>query len=520
MSLSLSRRLVGAGLLLAVMLSLSACALPDLAKRDASFKLPQEQTRDTAIGQAVQAVVAKSEQDKSGIHPLVDAHDAFAARMLLARNAERSLDVQYYIWRDDITGKLLLRELYQAAERGVRVRLLLDDHGTYGLDHSLAVLAAHKNIEVRLFNPFVFRYPKILGFITDFSRANRRMHNKSFTVDNQASIVGGRNIGDEYFGAGDGMLFADLDVLAIGPIVDEVSRDFDAYWQSQSSYPASTILPEPLQSAQTWQQALTEKIEAHPLSPRYIQAVKHSAFIDQLLNQRLELEWARTHIVSDDPAKGVGKSVDDGYVLRQLETIIGEPEREVDLVSPYFVPTQAGLDYFSYLTQQGVTVRILTNSLAATDVTAVHAGYARYRKALLRAGVELYEMRPFLDYSEKEYRAGPFGSSGSSLHAKTFAVDAKRVFVGSLNFDPRSANLNTELGFIIESPNLAKKIEDVFDDSLLEFAYQVRLNSDGSLYWLERVQGEPVYHSSEPRAGFWRRMQVFVFSLLPIEWLL
>ncbi|WP_049053995.1 phospholipase D-like domain-containing protein, partial [Achromobacter xylosoxidans] len=220
---------------------LTGCGLPPRATTNPTQALAPDVARDTPLGRAITPLAA-GHPGKSGIHALADAHDAFAARMMLARTAQRSLDVQYYIWHDDMTGTMLMEALHAAADRGVRVRLLLDDNGTSGLDTVLAAMDAHPNIEVRLYNPFAVRWPKAIGYLTDFRRLNRRMHNKSFTADNQATIVGGRNIGDEYFGAAEGVLFSDLDVLAVGPVVQDVSSDFDRYWASQSAYPVAGLL--------------------------------------------------------------------------------------------------------------------------------------------------------------------------------------------------------------------------------------------------------------------------------------
>nr|WP_228290049.1 phospholipase D-like domain-containing protein [Marinobacter salsuginis] len=220
---------------------LTGCALPSLKDRSQSEAFSQEQTAGTRLGRAVGYEV-ENYPGLTGIATLQNPLDAFVARALLAEASDRSLDVQYYIWQDDITGKLLLYSLYRAAERGVRVRLLLDDNGIAGMDEWLSALNHHDNVEVRLFNPFVIRSSRALGFLTDFGRLNHRMHNKSFTADNQATIIGGRNVADEYFGVGSGALFSDLDVLAIGPVVDRVSQDFDRYWASESSYPADRLL--------------------------------------------------------------------------------------------------------------------------------------------------------------------------------------------------------------------------------------------------------------------------------------
>ncbi|MCK9563814.1 MAG: phospholipase D family protein, partial [Bacteroidales bacterium] len=434
--------------------------------------------------------------------------------------AEETLDIQYYIWRKDVTGILLLEALRAAAERGVRVRLLLDDNGTRGLDAELMALDRHPNIEVRLFNPFVVRKPRWLGFITDFPRANRRMHNKSFTADNMVTIVGGRNIGDEYFGAADGLLFADLDVLAVGPVVDEVSQDFDRYWASESAYPVADILPGLSERRIRRMVNRSSLVDRDPAASAYRQAIADSDFLQTLLVEGLDLEWASARMVSDDPAKGLGQAEPEGQLPSQLEEIIGIPEREVLLVSSYFVPTAAGTRAFAEIAGGGVDIRILTNSLDATDVAAVHAGYAKRRRDLLRSGIRLYEMRRMATDRERKKVVGPLGSSGSSLHAKTYSVDGERVYVGSFNFDPRSVNLNTELGFVIDSEALAKQIRDAFVDNIPQSAYEVRFDDRGRIQWLERHGDEEIIHRREPNTGLLKRAGIFLLSILPIEWLL
>ncbi len=515
------RRIVLCILLLGLSLVLfDGCnPLPSLENRKSSTAYPD--TGDTQLGAAVSPRVG-AHPGTSGIYGLPNAHDAFAARMLLAQVAERSLDIQYYIWHDDMTGTMLYEALHAAADRNVRVRLLLDDNRTAGLDSILAALDSHPNIEVRLFNPFTFRKLRILGYLTDFSRLNRRMHNKSFTADNQATIIGGRNIGDEYFDAAAAgtLTFSDIDVLAIGPVVDEVSRDFDRYWASGSSYPADRLLAPVSPRAIADLAAAASAVEHDAAAVVYLQAIENSAFVNELLQGSLAFQWAPTRMVSDDPAKGLGLAAPDSMMPQKLRNAIGMPVTELDLVSPYFVPTAAGVDAFVALARRGVKIRILVNSLAATDVGAVHSGYARRRKALLEAGVRLYEMRLVaIDASDRK-SSGPFGSSASSVHAKTFAVDRSRIFIGSFNFDPRSANLNTELGFVIESPALAGRLAEMFDAPIPAMAYEVHLADNGKLYWTEQRGGEEVRYDSEPNTGFWQRAAVTVLSWLPIEWLL
>ncbi|WP_137921749.1 phospholipase D family protein [Hydrogenophaga sp. 2FB] len=490
---------------------LQGCALPPLDGRSESRALSPADAASTTIGRAL-APRTQAHSGESGILPLADALESFAARVLLVRAAERTLDVQYYIWRDDVTGNLLLSAVRQAAERGVRVRLLLDDNGV-AMDAKLLALDQHPKIEVRLFNPFSIRRPKALGYLTHFSRANRRMHNKALIADSQAAIMGGRNVGDEYFGATDGVLFADLDVLAIGAVVPDLSTDFDRYWASASSYPIDRIVP-----ADAAAPTPVAHAESDPRATRYLEALRQSRFVPDLLSGGLAPQWGRVEMVSDDPRKGLGLAEKEGLLTHQLAKVLARPPvRSLDLISPYFVPTTAGVDVFSRLAATGVRVRILTNALEATDVSAVHSGYARYRKDLLRAGVELYEMRRGAVAPEK---AGVFGSSGSSLHAKTFGIDGQRVFVGSMNFDPRSAHLNTELGFIIDSPSLAQAVGGAFDTEIRAVAYAVRLDDKGDLVWIERRDGEEIRHTREPGSSLGQRAWIGLLSVLPIEWLL
>ena len=456
----------------------------------------------------------------SGIYSLPDARDAFAARELMARAAERTLDIRYYIWRNDVSGTLLSEAVRAAADRGVRVRLLLDDNNTAGLDTLLAALDAHPNIEVRLFNPFVIRAPRWIGYVTDFFRLNRRMHNKSFTADNQATIVGGRNVGDEYFGATEGVLFADLDVLAIGPVVTEVSEDFDRYWASGSSYPVSALLPA-ADSAQIAElTAAASRVSRDPATVGYVNALRDSTFVRGWHQGTLVPRWAVTRMISDDSAKALGLAAPEVLMFAKLSEIIGASVSRFDVVSPYFVPTSPGVDMLVALAKRGVRVMVLTNALEATDVPVVHAGYAKWRKELLRNGIALYELRRRSSDAGPTPHAQRFASSGSSLHAKTFSVDRSRVFIGSFNFDPRSTSLNTEMGFVIESPALAEAIEVVLAARVPTEAYEVRLTDAGQLQWTERREGALVRHDTEPGSSAWQRARVGFFSLLPVEWLL
>jgi putative cardiolipin synthase len=508
----------------AIVVALAGCAsLPAHVERTPSSALAD--TGDTALGRALAPAVANN-PGMTGVHALSAPRDAFAARLVLARTAERSLDVQYYIWRPDTSGGLLSKALWDAAERGVRVRLLLDDANTKGLDDELVTLDAHPNIEVRLFNPFASRSFRVGDFASDFSRVNRRMHNKSFTADNQVAIVGGRNVGNEYFGAESAVEFADLDALVAGAVVRDISAQFDAYWNSESAYPVASLIHGGRSISPEQVRAAWAELEGKPESARYLDAVRETTLVKQLLAGELALEWVPAHLVADDPAKVLHPpEQSELHMLPLLQATLGKPLRELDLVSPYFVPTEAGTQALRALADRGVQVRVLTNSLAATDVSPVYAGYAKHRKDLLRGGgVRLFELKPTAEPKTKaddDQRRGIGGSSDASLHAKTFAVDRSRVFVGSFNLDPRSSRLNTEMGVVLESPRLATRLSDLFETVIPQNAYEVRLTADGSdIEWIEQTGTGETRHDSTPETGSFKLLWIFFLSILPIEWLL
>lgn len=474
---------------------------------------------ETRLGRAIAPRVAANPA-LSGVWPLAEGRDAFAARLLLARAADRTLDVQYYIWRRDLSGMLLFASLVDAAERGVRVRLLLDDMNTFGLDPVLAALDSHPNVEVRIFNPFHSRRFRWLGLVTDFRRLNRRMHNKSFTADGEVTIIGGRNVGDEYFAARQDVEFVDLDVMAVGPVAAEVARDFERYWRSEPAWPIGRLAAAAPAGACRALVEAADAIERDPAAVAYVSAIRALPFVRDLVDGGLDMEWAPVRMLSDDPLKALDRVKRRQLLSERLREILGEPARDLALVSSYFVPTAQGVATFGRWAQSGVRVRVLTNSLEATDVAAAHAGFARRRKALLRAGVRLFEAKRLVPRLRTRGKRSPKSSSATSLHAKTFAVDGERVFIGSFNFDPRSDRLNTELGFIIESPTLAGAVGEAFDERLPAEAYEVVLNGRGRLRWLERRDGRLIRHRGEPGAPLWRRALVTVLSWLPIEGLL
>ena len=497
---------------------LTGCALPPVQDRPTSAAIPVEQARLTPIGHAVEAQ-REAHPGEVGIYLLDEPATTFAALTHLVRSAQRTLDLQYYIWYRDRSGTLLLRELLDAAERGVRVRLLIDDQGTRQLDAELAALDAHTHVEVRLFNPFLARDARWLDFLTRFERANRRMHNKVLIADNTALVSGGRNIGDSYFGATEGFLFSDLDILAIGPVVDRVSQGFDDYWHSRAAYPARQILPAApagtLEDLDWRADALSLAANTREL----LVAVRDNQIVDELRRGELDLIWAPTEMVLDPPEKGLGPLPLEDLLTLELRDRLGVPRQSLDIISSFFVPTPTLTEALRTLARRGVQVRVLTNSLDATDMAPAHAGYARYRKPLLEAGVTLFEMKRIGDRQPQPPEAGPFGSPATTLHAKAVVVDGERVFIGSYNVDPRSVLLNTELGFVIESPRLASAISRAFETHVPQSAYRLSLEQ-GELRWIERRDDQVIRHRQEPGAGPVKRGIAWFFSLLPIEWLL
>jgi putative cardiolipin synthase len=522
---SISRRNPLANLvrwLLSAILSLLLGArvrLPQHIDRVESYAL--QDTAGTRLGKAARGSAA-AYPGKSGFHLLARGLDAFVARAMLALGAERSIDAQYYLLHNDLAGNLFLDLLLDAADRGVRVRLLVDDMTLDDRrDVGAVQLDAHPNIQVRVFNPFGREVTRWLQYLSRFGDVTRRMHNKSFTVDNAVTVVGGRNIGNEYFDADPNLLFGDLDVLAVGPVVDEVSSVFDLFWNSEISFPVANLIrhestPADLAEAR---QRLEDHLQRHRESA-YLKALHENRMIDLIRDWRFDFDWGSARTLYDHPDKiKSARDRDDLNLTSQLETYANRIETDLYIISPYFVPGRKGVERLLEMRGRGVRVRILTNSLASTDVAVVHAGYARYRRALLRAGVELYELDARLTRRERRARKGPHRFSRGSLHAKSFILDRKHVFIGSMNFDPRSVVENTEIGMLIDSPEIARKIRRWFE--LIAHRGAFRLGLATAWHGREQIvwhgDGEAVRYTTEPNAGFWRRFGAGFLRYFPLE---
>ncbi|ART80542.1 phospholipase D family protein [Oceanisphaera avium] len=485
-------------------------------------------TQDTRLGQGI-AQEAKAQTASSGFYLLSNGLDAFVTRLLLMEAADKTLDIQYYLFHDDDTAKLFSHYLLRAADRGVRVRLLLDDFGHHGQEKLLAALAQHPNISVRLFNPFSNRVMPYLDFITRFKRVNRRMHNKSFIADNQAAIIGGRNIGNTYFGADEHTNFTDLDVLGVGSFAPQVSGAFDLYWNHVLSSPVQQFEQGQGATALTKARQQLHSAMNSERSQTYLARLASLQLVEQLKQGSLAFHWADFSLIYDTPDKILNASDNThGHMAPALNALLSEVENEALIVSPYFIPGNNGVSRFASWIDAGAKVTILTNSLAANDVPAVHAGYARYRKPLITAGVELWELRPSASaLKNNSYKKDLPGSSRASLHAKTMIFDRDTLFVGSMNLDPRSINLNTEIGVLIYSKTLASTASTTFLNDLPEHAWHLDVISTKAwwgkrerLIWRDESHQPATLISHEPEASQWRRFQVWAFGYLPIEGML
>jgi putative cardiolipin synthase len=498
--------------------SLLGCATVDFDyPKQESVSIPAADTADTYLGKQLGDLESAHPAGESGFVPISDGIDALAIRLLLAERAERTIDAQYYLLKDGITGSAFVRVLLRAADRGVRVRLLLDDMFTSGYDAGMAGLDSHPNVEIRIFNPFASRSARLWDGITGFSRINRRMHNKSFTVDNQMTLIGGRNIADEYFGAREDAKFGDLDVLGIGPVVQDVSAMFDDYWNHERAAPVEAFAKMPDDTAAELERLRTELEEASQqiTKTKYAAAVRdqEGKYID---SDASEFVWASYTLAVDSPDKNIkSKAATADSITTPLRESLLSAEKEMLIISPYFVPKKSGIESLIAIQERGIQVTIITNSLAANNQASVHGGYAPSRKPLLKAGVKIFEVRADADVSGSQFVAA--SGAKATLHTKAFIVDRKEAFIGSFNFDPRSANINTELGVIIRSPEIAVDLAGQVESYVGKQTFEVFLNEKGKLRWRGMDNGQEVIFKKEPQTTWGQRFVAGFYRMLPIR---
>ena len=468
------------------------------------------------------APMTQERPDQTALMMLKENLDAFMARAVTAREAQRSLDLQYYLWHEDLTGYLLDLEILKAADRGVRVRIILDDMTAHGRESALAAMDLHPNIEIRLFNPTRARQNRLMRGVEMLLRlinTNRRMHNKAWIVDNRIAIVGGRNIGNEYFDAAPQTNFFDLDMMLAGPAVADASAIFDDFWNSDAVIPLDALFKIKPEALETFRQIAEEKHDELIAQP-YVQHMRETPTVTALYAKGLPVYWSEwVRVISDPAGKGLNRE-EDKWLIHEMYPQWASATHEFKIMSAYFVPGVVGSHGLANMVAKGVDVAVLTNSLAATDVIASHSGYMPYREQLFNAGVRLYELKPFAEHKQKI-----FGSSGASLHTKAYIVDGHTGFIGSFNFDPRSTNLNTEMGVVFHDPRVIQELNEEFDElSGPRYSYQLKRSPvTNELIWEDHPDetGE-VYREwdHEPETSWPKRAAVVVLSWLPIEWLL
>lgn len=495
------------------LLLIAACrTLPTNVERETSHALADPDS--TWLGQLFAAQI-EARQDESGFVPVAAGTSAFLLRSGFAGLAERTLDLQYYIWEEDLTGRMLLRDVLQAAERGVRVRILLDDIPVDGGSELFLKVDAHPHVEVRLFNPFANRDTRILEVVSRGVGLNHRMHNKIMVVDNALAITGGRNIGDNYFGVDEALNFRDLDLLAAGPVVQEFSGMFDAFWNSEWSWPIASILHERRtpQASAALLETLDRWIAKQPALPYEVDE-NLPAMRARIDSFRDEFLWGPARAVYDSPDKVNGNG--EPRVADVLFKTSNEAAHELLIETAYLIPGESGVVILEELVKRGIRIRVLTNSLATNDIIAAHSGYAKYRDDILRAGVEIHELRP--DAATEAQRKNVLSSASvATLHTKALIYDRRWVFVGSFNLDPRSLLINTEMGVIVHNRELAARIADMVLEGMRPAnSYRLELR-DGEVRWhVESEDGEETL-DTDPQTSWWERFMAGLLALFPIE---
>lgn len=466
---------------------------------------------ETTLGKYA-AYMTTQHSGGSGFYPLENGMDALGVRLRMVERAENSIDLQYFLMKLDTAGAVLANGLLRAADRGVRIRFLLDDVFTTVPDRSLLLMNQHPNIEIRMFNPVSRRGIYALNFAGQFNQANRRMHNKSFTVDNSISVVGGRNIADEYFQLKEDVVFADFDILAVGPIVAQISESFDEFWNHSRAVPVEQFIKDKKgEDLESVRREIAEEFDGI-YDTVYEQAL-NSQLLREFIAKRLPLYAAQARILADSPDKLVNEiNKTHMRLIMELREVILSAEKEIVFISPYYIPGDSGVQLIRELVAKGIRVIILTNSLASTNHVMVHSAYARYRRDVIEAGAELYEARA---NAARELNIDHSGPEILTLHTKAIIIDQKKLFVGSLNLDPRSIELNAEVGLLIDSEALVADLTQDEEQGLATLTYRVLINEKGKLEWHSLIDGQEVVTTKEPLASGWLRFKAWFMKIAP-----
>ena len=520
-------KLAAAALSCSLLLGIPACStLPKQTAQPVEYAFSTP-TEGTALAKIV-LPLRDANPGLTGFHVLYDPLEALAARLQLINKAEKSLDLQYYIWDNDKIGAMALHAIIQAADRGVKVRLLIDDNNAKPMEGIYLALDQHANIEVKLYNPYRFRHYRPVDMVLDLKRINRRMHNKSFIADNQIALIGGRNMSNQYYNVSDNYQFSDVDVMLAGSASDEIIHSFDEYWNDDYAFPVKQLV-NPRHYTLRFD-SLKQQLQAHNQEvtvQNYLDLANRSHAFDTWLNSRIQLDWVKAEVVKDSPSKIKARAKKEEHLNFQLLKHLEQPEQSVDIVSAYFVPQKDGVQQLKELADSGVQVRVLTNSFKANDVPLVHAFYGKYRQDLLENDVQLYEflfnpdaenLNSNTNELASKAKVSMKGLSRSSLHAKLMALDEKQVFIGSFNFDPRSAYLNTEIGVLLNSPPLARAVHQTMDENLSKYAYKLMLDANQRMNWKIKLDnGKTRIYHKEPKMKWWQRSGMKMLSWLPIE---
>ena len=465
---------------------------------------------DTSMGKSVEEW-SDLHHSLSGFYPLIGGMDALGVRLRLAERAEKSIDLQYFLMKNDTAGAVMVNALLKSADRGVRVRFLLDDIFTTVPDRSFLLMTQHPNIDIRIFNPLSRRGVWLFNYLGHFDKANRRMHNKSFTVDNSISVIGGRNIADEYFQLKKDSVFVDFDILAMGPIAADISSSFDEYWNHSRAVPIEQFTTNSKKEDLETVRADVEA-ELDDIYETVYRRALNSQLLQDLIADRKEPYVGPARVLADNPDKLVNK-IDEKHMqlAKDLSEVVRQAKTEVIFITPYYIPGKSGVQLIRDMVAKGVRMVILTNSLASNNHVPVHSAYARYRRDIIRAGAELYEIRANAARELDDEKSPEV----LTLHTKLFLIDRRYMFVGSLNLDPRSIEINAEMGLLIDSEPMVKNYLEGADERLAAYAYRVQVNEKGQLEWHGRIGGQTVIETKEPLTSWWLRFKAWIMNIVP-----